>query len=65
MKKNKGSNKGEKATPSINKSIDWDSINEPVDVIALGGANLKVGKTYPVTKATAKLLVNKGIAKIK
>jgi hypothetical protein len=66
MKKSKGSNKGEKAAPSIIKSIDWDaiSVSEPVDIIGLKGNTLKADKAYQVTKATAILLVNKGFAKL-
>ena len=66
MKKNKGSNKGEKAITSISKSIDWDAISktEPVDIIGLKGNSLKADKAYHVTKATAILLINKGFAKL-
>lgn len=59
MKKNKGSNKGEKAAPSVNKAINWDALPEKDITIIHNGKEKKCGKP------TAKLLVNKGLAKLK
>lgn len=58
MKKNKGSNKGEKATPSVNKLINWDALPEKDVSIIHDGKLKKCGKP------TAKLLVEKGVAKL-
>lgn len=56
MKKNKGSNKGEKAAPSVNKAINWDALPEKDIAIMHDGKLKKCGKP------SAKLLVNKGLA---
>jgi hypothetical protein len=38
---------------------------EKVTIIGTKAGKLKEGQEYPVTKATAKLLVTKGVAKLK
>lgn len=58
MKKSKGSNKGEKAAPSSNKAINWDALPEKDITIILDGKEKKCGKP------SAKILVDKGIAKL-
>lgn len=65
-------NKSEKATTEnkVSKpkavSIDWDSMPEKVDIIGLGGKHLIKDKEYTgISKETAKILVEKGTAKLK
>ena len=60
MEKKKLKNKAVKK-----ETIDFSSLPENVEVVGMKGNTLKEGVTYPVTKATAILLVNKGFAKLK
>tara|TARA_R110001599_G_C11803306_1_gene615125 strand:+ start:303 stop:521 length:219 start_codon:yes stop_codon:yes gene_type:complete len=62
IKKEKTSNVLEASMDQINK---YDHLPSNVEVIALKGKHLKEGVTYPVTKETAILLINKGFAKLK
>jgi len=45
--------------------IDWDSLGVNVNVIGVSGRHLTVGKEYTISKETAKILVNKGVARLK
>ena len=63
--KKKTSNKEFKPKePSKPKVINWESLEDNVIIIGLGG-KLEKGKEYPVTKATAKLIVNAKKATLK
>ena len=46
------------------KAINWESLDDNVIIIGLGG-KLEKDKEYTVTKATAKLIVNAKTAKLK
>ncbi|NRA78946.1 MAG: hypothetical protein HRU18_12110 [Pseudoalteromonas sp.] len=63
------SNKAEKKPiakkASAKKSIDWDSMPEMVVIVGKGGKHLEKGREYNVTKETAKVLVEKGVADCK
>ena len=60
--KKKIANKAEKKP--VAKKIDWAKIPEEVTIEGVKGMHLKKGATYKVTKATAKILVGKGTAKL-
>ena len=60
--KKKTANKGEKKATV--KKTDWAKLPEQLKIEGVSGSNLKKGNTYEVTKATAKLLVDKGTAKL-
>ena len=48
------------------KAIDWDKVESRVTLIGLGGKHLEKDREYPnIAKHTAKLLVEKGVAKLK
>jgi hypothetical protein len=71
--KKKPENKAQKMKPETkaaapkkaDKAIDWEAMPEEVVVLGTKAGKLKEGHPYPVTKATAKLLVTKGTAKLK
>jgi len=63
--KKKIENKGEKKTTAKKKATDWGSLADMVTIIGKGGKHLDKGKEYNVTKETAKLLVEKGVADLK
>jgi hypothetical protein len=47
------------------EKIENKDLPENVEVIGMKGNTLKEGQVYPVTRATAILLINKGFAKLK
>ena len=70
--KKKPENKAQKMKPETKaapkkaaKAIAWDGMPEKVTVLGVKAGKLKEGQAYLVTKATAKLLVEKGTAKLK
>jgi len=70
--KKKPENKAQKMKPEtkaapkkVAKAIDWEAMPEKVTVLGVKAGKLKEGQPYSVTKATAKLLVEKGTAKLK
>lgn len=62
--KKKVSNKSEKVKPA-NKAIDWVNMSEYVEVVTVKSKHLITGSIHTVTKATAKVLVEKGAVKLK
>ena len=67
--KKKPQNKSEKAVieNKVEKptSIDWSSLPAEVWIIGLKGKHLAEGQEYKTPKDTAKILVEKGDAKLK
>lgn len=63
----KTANKEEKPKVSEKpKAIDWDKVGSRVTLIGLGGKHLEKDREYPnIAKHTAKILVDKGVAKLK
>ena len=53
------------APKKVAKAIDWEAVPEEVIVLGTKAGKLKEGQEYLVTKATAKILVPKGVAKLK
>lgn len=47
------------------KAIDWDSLGSSVVIVGVSGRHLVPGKEYQISKETAKILVGKGVAKLK
>lgn len=62
---NKGEKKPTTKKAPAKKSIDWDSLPEMVVIVGKGGKHLEKGKEYNITKETAKVLVEKGVADLK
>jgi len=62
--KKKVENKAVKKKPTT-KAIDWISLPEYVEVIAIKSKHLVTGSTHTVTKVTAKILVEKGAVRLK
>ena len=62
--KRKIANKAQKVKP-VKKDIDWNSLPELVIVIGEDNKHLEKGKEYRISKYTAKVLVDKGAAKLK
>ncbi len=62
--KRKIENKSENNAPKT-KSIDWTKIADKVIIVGLKGNNLIEGEEYPVTKETAKILVERKKATLK
>ena len=60
MEKKKLKNKAVKKV-----KVDLTNLADQVDIVALKDKHMKEGKTYNVTKETAILLINKGVAKLK
>jgi len=60
--KKKIANKAEKMP--VAKKIEWSKLPGYVTIEGVKGMHLKKGATYKVTKATAKILVDKGTAKL-
>ena len=72
MAKRKTSNKEEKPVvtekpkATRSKTIDWDSMPDYVTIIGIQSKHLMEGKEYAnIAKHTAKILVEKGAAKLK
>lgn len=65
--KKKVTNKAEKveAETKAPKKIDWNKIEDNPVIIGLSGKHLTVGKEYQISKETARILVEKGVAKLK
>lgn len=55
----------EKPKVSKPKSIDWDSLGSSVTIVGVKGRHLTPGKEYTISTETAKILVGKGVAKLK
>ena len=47
------------------KEIDWDSLPNTVTIVGIVDKHLNIGQEYTISKGTAKLLVEKGSAKLK
>ena len=45
--------------------IDWVKLPKSVTIIGLGGRHLVQGKEYIVSKETAQILIDKGVATLK
>ena len=46
-------------------TIDWSSLPQSVVIIGEGGKHVIKGREYTVSKETAKILIDKGVAKLK
>jgi len=62
---NKAEKKPVAKKATAKKTIDWDSMPEMVVIVGKGGKHLEKGREYNVTKETAKVLVEKGVADLK
>ena len=63
------SNKGEKK-PTASKAkkpkrINYSELSDMVDIVAIDGRHMEIGKAYTVTKDTAIILIEKGAAELK
>lgn len=66
MKKEKVSNKAEKkAVDNKAEALDISTLPAEVTIIATSDKHLIMGREYVVTKEMAKLLIEKGAAKLK